>query len=464
MRMSNGRIMVSNKLFERKAYSEMQDWKRNLADRYALMVEGARRVGKTSLVRRFVESEYDSHIYIDFSRPEREVRDVKTAFEESDGIRNLLSRLELIFMVKLVSGRSCIVFDEVQRFPVARGMIKHLMEYGRYHYIETGSLLGIHENVKDILIPSEEHGMKLHPLDFEEFLDAVGASMMKDHIRQRFNERKPLGPGVHEKALDLYRQYMVVGGMPQSVAAYLHDDENSIEASEAAKREILRLYESDIGKYAKGYAAKVKAIYRMIPSALSRHEKKFHISKINKNARMRRYENAFLWLSDAMVANMAYNSTTPDLGLGMNLDGSTFKCYSLDTGLLLTQAMGGSSSPDMRILRGVRYDNLGINEGMFFENAVAQTLVSCGQDLLFFSRYDWKDPKNTMEIDFLVRRGIKICPVEVKSGGFRAHASLDRFLKRYRRNLGNGIVICARDYHEEAGCTYLPIYMAHCIV
>lgn len=458
-------MKVSSKIeFSRKAYSDVLRWKAELADRYALLIEGARRVGKTTLVKRFVEAEYDSYIYIDFSKQDHEIRDVKKAFAECNDVKDLISRLELIFLVKLIPEKSCLVFDEVQLYPAARGMIKHLVEYGHYHYIETGSLVGIHENTKDILIPSEEHGIKLFPLDFEEFLDAAGASVMKEAIRTHFDERKPLGGGVHEKALDLYRQYMVVGGMPQSVAAYLGEDEHPLEACDVAKREILRLYEADIGKYAKGYVSKVRAIFRMIPSALSRKEKKFHLSDISRNARMRRYENSFLWLSDAMLANIAYNATSPDIGLAMNLDNTTFKCYLLDTGLLLTQSLSGTPQTDARIIRGVRYDNLGINEGMFFENAVAQTITAAGHDLFFYSRRDHRDSSNTMEIDFLLRNGIKVCPIEVKSAGFRTHASLNRFVEKFKTHLGPKYVVCTSDYREESDIVYLPIYMAHCLV
>ena len=449
--------------FNRKAYSAMLDWKNRLADKYALLVEGARRTGKTHLVKRFAEAEYDSHLFIDFSQSDRRTRDAKKAFGEADGVADLITRLELIYLVKLVPSRSCVVFDEVQRFPPAREAIKHFVEHGRYHYIETGSLVGIRENVKDILIPSEEHSMKLHPLDFEEFLDAVGASMIKDAIRERFAARKPMGRGAHETALDLFRQYMVAGGMPQSVAAYVSDSDSPLEACDAAKREILRLYEEDIGKYAKGYASKVRSIFRLIPSALARHEKKFRLADIDRNARMRRYENAFLWLADSMVANIAWNSTDPDVGLGMNLDATTLKLYNLDTGLLLTQSMGGGAATDARLLRGVRYDNLGINEGMFFENAVAQALVAGERELFFYSRNDRDDASNTMEIDFLVRNGIKICPVEVKSGPYRKHASLDRFSAKFRTRLGRRYVICTGDYSEDGPIVYLPVYMAHCI-
>ncbi len=450
-------------IFARKAYAEMLDWKQNLADKYALLIEGARRVGKTSLVQLFVSREYETSIYIDFSSTDRAVRAAKTAFLEASGIGDLIARLELVFMTRMKPGRSCLVFDEVQLFPKAREAIKHLVAYGKYHYIETGSLVGIKENVKDILIPSEEHGMKLHPLDFEEFLDASGASMMKGAIREHFSTRKPLGNGGHQTALDLYRQYMVVGGMPQSVAAYLGTGERNLLAAETAKREILRLYEADIGKYARGYASKVRDIFRTIPGTLSRHEKKFHLSDIDKNARMRRYENAFLWLSDAMVANMSYNTMDPSVGLEMNLDNATFKCYLLDTGLLLTQAMGGTRKPNLRLLRGVRYDNLGINEGMFFENVVAQTLAALGHDLYFYSRRDSANSENTMEIDFLLSNGSRICPVEVKSGGFRTHASLNRFIGKFKSRIGAKYVVCRSDYFEESGIVYLPIYMAHCL-
>ncbi len=450
--------------FKRKAYAEMLDWKNRLAGKYALLIEGARRTGKTYLVKRFAEAEYDSCIFIDFSKSDRQTRAAKAAFSQSNDIADLISRLELIYLVKMLAGRSCLVFDEVQRFPTARESIKHLVEYGRYHYIETGSLVGIHENVKDILIPSEEHSMKLHPLDFEEFLDATGASMMKDAIRERFNERKPMGAGIHEKALDLFRQYMVAGGMPQSVAAFAEAADSPLEACDAAKREILRLYEEDIGKYAKGYAAKVRSVFRMMPSALARHEKKFHLSDIDKNARMRRYENAFLWLADSMVANIAWNSSNPDAGLGMNLDETTLKLYSLDTGLLLTQSMRGSAEADARLLRGIRYDNIGINEGMFFENAVAQALVAGGRELFFYSRRDGNNAAGTMEIDFLVQNGIKVCPIEVKSGQYRKHASLDRFSEKFKSRLGRKYVVCTGDYLEENGIVYVPVYMAHCLV
>ena len=444
--------------FTRKAYAEILSWKENLAGKTALLVEGARRVGKTHLVSKFAQQEYASCLYIDFSAKGKQVRAYRRAFEECNDVTDLLERLQLLSGVTLVSGRSCVVFDEVQRYPPAREAIKQLVEYGKYHYIETGSLLGINENVKDIVIPSEEHSIKLYPMDFEEFLWATGNANLSDHIRKCFEARRPLVRDLHAKAIDLARQYMVVGGMPQSVEAYLKGGDHRLEAAESMKQEILRLYVQDIGKYAKGYAPKVRAIFRHIPGALNSGEKKFHLSEIDVNARMRRYENAFLWLSDAMVANIAYNSTDPSVGLEMSLESSSLKCYLSDTGLLVSLAMTGAKDIDGRVLRGILYDKLGVNEGMFFENYVAQSLVARGYELFFHSK---SSPK--MEIDFLIRRGMKTCPIEVKSAASRRHVSLDLLIKRCRRKLGAKYVVCPENLAEHDGITYLPFYMVHCL-
>ena len=462
--MSKKSEIQTEAIFERKLYGKMLYWKAHLADKCALLVEGARRVGKTHLVTRFAKNEYETFVYIDFSLKNKVTKESRRAFEEESSIEDTIERLAVIQGVRLIPGRTCFVFDEVQRYPPAREAIKALMAYGKYHYIETGSLLGIKENVKDIVIPSEEHSMKLFPLDFEEFLDVLGEDVLKEKIHEAYDGHNPLPDYLHDKALKLYRTYMVVGGMPQSVEAYVCGRERKLEASELAKREILALYQKDIGKYAKGYVAKVRAVFRNIPGALNSREKKFHLSDISINARMRRYENAFLWLSDAMIANIAYNSTDPNVGLEMSLDSSLFKCYSHDTGLLLTQAMSGMADVDGRLLRGILYDNLGINEGMFFENAVAQTLVACGVDLLFHSVKDSRNPARTMEIDFLIRNGIKICPIEVKSSRNREHVSLDRFIAAYSKRLGSRYVITANGYFSEKGIEYVPIYMAHLIV
>lgn len=452
------------KIYERAIYRELLDWKVRLAGKYALLLEGARRVGKTCTLKRFAESEYKSFIYIDFSMKDRRTSDAKKAFESARDIADLILRLRLIFEVDLFVGESCLIFDEVQRFPPAREAVKHLVAFGKYHYIESGSLVGIKENVRDIVIPSEEYKLKLHPLDFWEFLSATGHEMIKNELLRCREEKKDIAPELHERAMELFRLYMVVGGMPQSIEAYTSSDgDDALVSCEEAKRAILSLYENDIGKYAKGYASKVRDVFRMVPSALNRHEKKFHLASISPDARMRRYENAFLWLEDAMIVNVARNSFNPNLEIDMNLDGASFKCYLLDTGLLVTMAMGRGKAADPRILRGVLYDNLGINEGMFFENAIAQTLVANGDSLRFYSRKDLEEPGNTMEIDFIVKRGIKIVPIEVKSGRYRSHASLDRFMTKFRKNVAVGYV-CSSGNHEKSGSLiYLPAYLASAI-
>ncbi len=446
----------------RKAYQKLLEWKNHHADRYALLLEGARRVGKTFLVQEFIEKEYASSIYIDFSLKTSLATAARKAFSEEPDVKSLLERLGLIYGVKLIPGKSCLAFDEIQRFPAAREMIKSFVAYGKYHYLESGSLVGIKENTKDIVIPSEEHSLKLFPIDFEEFLSAANEEPLAMAIREAFDRRTPLPKDIHEKALHLFRSYLVVGGMPQAVTAYLQGDDDRLQRAEFAKREILALYDKDIGKYAKGYASKVRALFHLIPSALKTREKRFQLADLDSNARTRRYENAFLWLSDAMLVNLAYNAGSPELGLEMNLESTLFKCYSLDTGLLVTQALTGETAVDGRLLRGILYDNLGINEGMFFENAVAQALTANGHPLFFFSRGASPETGNgPMEIDFLFRHGIKICPVEVKSGQFRRHASLDRFIRCYPHRLGAKYVICAGNLEITREVTYLPAYMAH---
>ena len=452
---------MKNVSIKRKAYSALMEWKRTMASRYAILVEGARRVGKTYLIKDFVQREYESSIYIDFSQKSSLSVAARKAFSEEEDVTGVLERLSIIYGVRLVPGNSCLVFDEVQRFPQAREMIKGFMEHGKYHFIESGSLVGIKENTKDIVIPSEEHSLKLHPLDFEEFLVALGEEQLLDVVRKSFSEMKPLLDDFHKKAMRLFRLYMIVGGMPQALLAYLENDDDRLNQAELAKREILALYDRDIGKYASGYASKVRALFRMIPSALNTHEKKFRLADVDPNARMRRYENAFLWLADAMLVNIAYNSESPDIGLGMNIENTLLKCYSLDTGLLVTQSFTGSPDVDSRLLRGILYDNLGVNEGMFFENAIAQTLVANDNDLFFYTQKNKEEKGGVMEIDFLFRNGIKISPLEVKSAQYRRHASLDRFIGAFSKRLGRKYVVCGGNLEVVDDIIYLPAYMAH---
>lgn len=443
----------------RKAYEKIAEWKEKSCGETALLIEGARRVGKSYLVKRFIEKEYQSSIYIDFSNVEKDILDL---FEyEISNLDMFFLKLQSFYAVELKTRESCIVFDEVQLYPRARQMIKHLVADGRYDYIETGSLVSIKQNVENILIPSEEDTMQLNPLDFEEFLIASGEELLVKYMNECFASRKPMGEALHRKAMNLFRVYMIVGGMPQAVEKYLLT--KSLSDVNEVKKRILNLYRNDIARFAKGYEAKVLSVFDEIPEQLTKHEKKFCLGSINKNARFREYEDSFMWLAESKIVNQCYNSTDPNIGINMNRDRLTLKCYMADTGLLITQAIEDGSVLEEEVLKAIMFDRVGINEGMFLENVVSQMLVAKGHKLFFYSKVDKQDYHNNMEIDFLVRRGKKICPVEVKSGEYRKHTSLDRFIKKFDKKAGERFIIYTKDLKEEEGVVCIPVYMAYCL-
>ncbi len=445
--------------FNRKAYSKLKEWKEKSQGESAMLIEGARRVGKSYLSTRFARNEYDSYIYMDFANIENEVIDL---FEnEMTNLDMFFMKLQTFYGVKLVNRKSCIVFDEVQRYPRARQMIKYLVADGRYDYIETGSLISIKQNVQDIVIPSEEEAIQLNPLDFEEFLEAVGEKMLEEYIRECFDKKIPMGTALHRKAMNLFRVYMIVGGMPQAVEKYCAT--NDLQQVNRVKQRILKLYREDISKFAKGYEAKVLAVFDEIPSQLTKREKKFSLASISKSARFREYEDAFMWLSESKIVNHCFNSTEPTLGINLNVDRLTLKCYMADTGLLITHAIEDGTVLEEEVLKAIMFDRVGINEGMFLENAVAQMLVASGHKLFFFSRVDKEDYHNNIEIDFLIRDRKKICPIEVKSGEYRKHTSIDRFVKKYSDKVGNECIICTKDLAKEENVWIIPVYMTFCL-
>jgi len=295
-------------------------------------------------------------------------------------------------------------------------------------------------------------------MDFEEFLWAMGDETTIPLLTQCFNSMKPLGQGLHRKVMNDFRQYMLVGGMPQSVLAYIKDKD--FAASDKAKRRILSLYREDITKYANGYESKVTAIFDSLPSQLSKKEKKYMLSSLGKNVRLREYEDAFMWLSDGMISNTCFNSTDPSVGLSLSLDHSTHKLYMSDTGLLVTHAFSDSNYSGNELYRAVLLDKLFINEGMLMENIVAQTLRTNGHRLFFYSRSDTNNRKNMMEIDFLIKRDGKISPVEVKSSAYRTHSSLDKFRGKFNRKLGDAYILYSKDVMIKDGVIHLPLYMA----
>ena len=443
-------------LFKRKAYDKLKEWKRRSNGRTAIMVDGARRVGKTCLVEEFVRREYRTAIVVDFSKADEQIK--ATIRNRPGDLDALFNTLSLTYGVRLHPRESAIVFDEVQLYPLARQLIKHLVADGRYDYIETGSLISLKRNIKDILIPSEEEHIDMPPMDFEEFRWALGDEMSVPFAKECYNAMKPLGQGLHRQMMERYREYLLVGGMPQSVGAYLATKD--FGAADDAKRGILRIYRDDIAKFAQGYEAKVRAIFDAIPEQLSRKEKRYKLSSITKDARFREYEDAFTWLNDARVANPCFNATEPSAGLALSREHTTQKLYMADTGLLVTHAYNDGRYTDNDLYREIFFGNAGANNGMIIENAAAQELRATGRILYFYSRVDRDRRKNEMEIDFLIRRNGRICPIEVKSAAYQRHASLDKFRAKFGDRLGQPYILYTKDVMEKDGIIHLPLYMA----
>ncbi len=445
---------------KRKIYTTLLDWKERRAGKTALLIDGARRVGKSYIVEAFAKKEYRSYILIDFFTASQDVKDL---FE------NYLHDLDTFFLflsnyyqVKLYPRETLIIFDEVQEFPRARGAIKYLVADGRYDYIETGSLMSIKKNVQDALIPSEEHHVNLYPMDFEEFLWALGDDMLMPFIKERFEKKQPLGPALHRKAMDLFRQYLIVGGMPQAVKEFV--ESRDFDEVDRVKRDILTLYRADMMKHAQGYEIKVARVFDEIPAQLQKHERKFKLADLEKNARMRDYEDALFWLDDAMIVNTCYNSTAPNIGLKLNMDRLTLKCYMADTGLLISHAFDENGIVSEEIYKKILFDKLEVNMGMIVENVVAQMLVASGHKLYFYSNPSREDKNARMEIDFLIAKDKisnrhNISPIEVKSSTRYTLTSLRKFVAKYKEQTHIPYVIHPNDFKEEDGIVYLPLYM-----
>lgn len=445
---------------KRKVYNKLLEWKQESNGEYALLIDGARRVGKSYIVRQFAEKEYRSCVILDFNLVSKSIKDL---FE------NDLDNLDRFFMYlsnytgkTLYTRDTLIVFDEVQQYPKARAAIKYLVKDGRYDYIETGSLISIKKNVEGIVIPSEEEHIKMFPMDFEEFLWAMGEEMLMPFIKDCFERKKPLGQLMHRRAMDYFRLYMIVGGMPQAVEKYV--ETRDFAKVDKLKRRILDLYRSDISKYAKGYDTKVKSIFEEIPSQLQKHEKKFRLSALKEGARARDYETAFFWLDDAMIINSCYNTTEPNVGLNLNKDTNTMKCYMADTGLLISHAFDANEIVSEDLYRKILLDKLEMNSGMIVENIVAQMLRTAGHKLFFYSNSSMTDKDSRMEIDFLIAKSKittrhNISPIEVKSSARYTLTSLRKCIAKYGSYLSTAYVIHPADLKEEDNIVYLPLYM-----
>ena len=447
-------------MMKRKIYNEMLLWKQNAQGKSALMIDGARRIGKSYIVEEFAKNEYKSYILVDFNNADDNLIEIFDKY-----LRNLdvfFSYLALYYNVTLYPRDTVIVFDEVQLYPKARAAIKYLVKDGRYDYIETGSLVSINRNVKDIVIPSEEHRINMYPMDFEEFLWAVGDEQLMPFIRMCFEKKQKLGP-LHRKAMSHFRHYMIVGGMPQAVAEYV--ETNDFLKVDMVKRNILSLYKADIEKYAVGNEMKVKAIFDEIPSALSRHEKKFRLASISDKARYREYESSFFWLAESRVVNICYNSTAPDIGLRMNEERTTLKCYMADTGLLISHAFNLKTIMVNELYLKLALGKLEVNEGMLVENVVAQMLKASGHELFFYSNNSKDSAEDRMEIDFLVSKPVitnrhNISPIEVKSSNNYTITSLNKLRTKFAPMLAESYVLHPADVEVKDGVVYLPLFMA----
>ena len=453
--------MEIDMLFERKIYKKMKDWKAFSKGGSALLIEGARRIGKSTVAEHFAKNEYEDYLLLDFSLEPVEVR---KNFENIGNPNVFFRNLFLLKGKELPPGKSVVIFDEVQLFPPARQAIKQLVKDGRYDYIETGSLISIRKNVQNILIPSEEYKVKMYPMDFEEFLWATGDRVTMPSVRDAFQERAPLGAAVHRKIMRDFRTYMAVGGMPQAVEAFVSG--TSYKGIDFIKRNILSLYEEDLKKYDADNNEKASVIFRTIPSQLARHKAHFVFSEVDKNARYKNYVEAVEFVAESMMGNICVNVSYPDVSLEMYEERNNFKLYMGDTGLLVTQIMRSNEDTEDDLYKSLIFNRLDINQGMIMENIVAQMLRTTGHEL-YFHEYMYQpegaEREKKYEIDFLTVRNRKIVPIEIKSSGYSSHRSFDYFTEKYPIPVQERIIIYGKDVMVRDGILYIPFYMAGCL-
>lgn len=444
----------------RKIYNQILNWKNRDQGKSCLLIQGARRVGKSYIVEEFARNEYRSYILIDFNKANQQIKDL--FLYDLDNLETLFLKLSAEFNTKLYPRESLIILDEVQLFPRARSALKYLIEDGRFDYIETGSLISIKKNVENILIPSEEEQLNMYPMDFEEFLWAMGNETLMPLIRTCFENKQPLGQALHRKAMDFFRQYIIVGGMPQAVESFA--ETHDFEAVDRIKRRILNLYRDDIHKHGGSKYLQIEEIFDTIPSQLKNQNRHFKLASIKEKARISELRDPLFWLSDAMIANNCYNSTEPSVGLRMNQEITLLKCYMGDTGLLISHAFDENGKVPEEIYRKLLLDKLEVNLGMVIENVVAQMLVCSGHKLYFYSKSDNRNKENRMEIDFLItKKDItnrhNISPIEVKSSKNYTLTSLRKFISKYNEQTDIPYVFHCGDFKSENPITYLPLYM-----
>lgn len=442
-------------IFKRKLYAKMLEWKQKSNGSTALLIQGARRIGKSTIAEEFARNEYEDYIAIDFSTAEEQIIDL---FNHISDINLFFLGLQTLTGKSLTPRKSVIIFDEIQLCPKARQAIKHLVKDGRYDYIETGSLLSIKKNVKDIVIPSEETRLSMYPMDFEEFLWAIGKAPTFDLIKYSFEHLKPLGDAMNRALMRDFRLYMLIGGMPQAVVAYLNS--NDFAEIDAVKRNIIDLYLEDFRKI--DSTGRASTIFRSIPSELSRNTMRYKVGSVIENSRPSRMGELFADMSDSLTVNFSYHANDPGVGLALHADFDYFKMFLADTGLFITLAFMDRDYTDNIIYRKLLSDKLPSDLGYVYENVIAQMLRSAGHSLYYYTfkvAGEASEPR-IYEIDFLLSRGDKICPIEVKSSGYRSHKSIDEFKDKYSSRIRQCYLLYTKDLRKESNLIYLPVYMA----
>lgn len=445
---------------KRKIYNKLKDWKDNRARKEALLIDGARRVGKSYIVEEFAKNEYTSYILVNFANITKELREIFDNY--LNDLDSFFTRLSLWSGVKLYKHETLIIFDEVQLYPKAREAIKWFVADNRYDYIETGSLVSIRKNTKGIIVPSEECHLDMHSMDFEEFLWALGEDSLMPFVEDCFVKKQAVGAALHRKLMDYLRLYMIVGGMPQAVNEYVESrDFNNVDH---IKRNILNLYRNDIYNYASNDASKVVRIFDSVPGQLQRHEKRFRIGDLQKGARTRDYQNAFFWLDESRIINTCYAATEPSIGLKLNRDDARYKLYFADTGLLISHSFDENEILSEKLYAKLLLDKIEINKGMLVENLVSQMFKASGKRLYYYAQSNRDNSEENMEIDFLIRKPVvttrhNICPVEVKSSNNYKTSSLIKFRNKFNQYLDICYVLHSGDLKEDNGILYLPLYM-----
>ena len=438
-------------IFKRKIYNELLQWKRTDEGRTAVLIQGARRVGKSTIAEEFATNEYETHILVDFAACSTEIRDL---FNDVSDLNRIFMRLQLEYGVELKERKSVIIFDEVQLAPKARQAIKYLVKDGRYDYIETGSLISIRKNVKDILIPSEEVKLHMFPMDYEEFRWALGDTTTIRLLQGCFHDKTSLGDATNRKLMRDFRLYMLVGGMPQAVVVYL--ETNNLEKVDSVKRSIITLYEDDFNKIdPTGNASK---IFRQIPAQLTGNANRYLAWSATDGTRNSALAEILSEVRESMVVNMAYHANDPSVGMALHQDPNKYKMFAGDTGLFVTLAFWDSKFTDNTIYHKLLADKLSTDLGYVYENVVAQMLKASGHELYYYT-FPTGSGKHNYEVDFLIADGDKVSPVEVKSSGYKAHTSLDAFCGKFSSRIRNKYLVYTKDMRKDGDVLYLPVYM-----